>query len=602
MISTRALGTRLYRENRLHVRPLLSLHVYFAILVLALLGPISAWLLTATLHLSGESMIGNVDLLRFVLTPAGLVWVLASGSLAVLLIFLEHAGMMLIAARDDATRARSAWVALWQMARRLPRLLELALIQVSVHLLLAAPFLLLLSGGFVWLLGGYDIYYVIHEQPSELWLFVAWAALMLAAMLAVNGSIYLRWMFALPAMLLEGLSPRAALGRSSALTRGSRLHIAGHALSVAVLVALLPLLLSMIFDLVGGWSLGLLPERYALIIPVMTALILSHAVLAIVAGFIAVSANSLLILELYQRRVGRAHLPDEAVAAPAHTGLRVWGVEALVVLLAVGQSAYAVQIFDAREDVAVSAHRGSSMKAPENTLAAIAQAIEDGADYVELDVRQTADGQLVLLHDRDLLRVANVPLDIWNVTFEEIRNLDVGGWFAPEFSGERVPTLEQAVALLRGRAQLYLEIKTSARTPDLTGNVVRELQRLDFVDQTLVAALDFEVLREARAMQPGLRTSLLVHTAIGQPETLPVDAVALRDALVTEDRLRRLRRHDRQVHVWTVNDRRQAARLMDLGVDNIITDRPDMVVELRAERAALSDAERLLLRLRNWVW
>ena len=186
MISTRHLGARLYREIRLHLRPLLSLHVYFAILVVALLAPVTGWLLTATLYLSGESMIGNEDLLRFVVTPAGLVWLLVSGSLGVLLIFLQHAGMMLIAARDDASRATSAWIALWQMARRLPVLLELALLQVGVHLLLAG-------------------------------------------MLVVNGWMYVRWMFALPAMLVTRIVGAISRSRCSGLrSAGVRLARFAH--------------------------------------------------------------------------------------------------------------------------------------------------------------------------------------------------------------------------------------------------------------------------------------------------------------------------------------------------------------------------------------
>src|SRR5262249_22055869 len=93
--------------------------------------------------------------------------------------------------------------------------------------------------------------------------------------------------------------------------------------------------------------------------------------------------------------------------------------------------------------VRVTAHRGHARAAPENTLSAIRKAIESGADYVEMDVQQTADGVVVLLHDRDLKRVAGVSRRLDELSYDEVRKLDVGSWFDPAFAGERVPTLEQ---------------------------------------------------------------------------------------------------------------------------------------------------------------
>ena len=79
----------------------------------------------------------------------------------------------------------------------------------------------------------------------------------------------------------------------------------------------------------------------------------------------------------------------------------------------------------------ITAHRGSSMAAPENTLAAIARAIEDGADYAEIDVQETADGTVVVIHDTDLKRITGLAEKIWDVTYDEVRELDFGSWFSP---------------------------------------------------------------------------------------------------------------------------------------------------------------------------
>ena len=97
--------------------------------------------------------------------------------------------------------------------------------------------------------------------------------------------------------------------------------------------------------------------------------------------------------------------------------------------------------------VEVTAHRGSSSSAPENTLSAIRQAIADQADYAEIDVQETLDGVIVVLHDSDLMRVTGKKLNIWETTFAKARKLDAGSWFSPEFAGEKIPTLEEAIGL-----------------------------------------------------------------------------------------------------------------------------------------------------------
>lgn len=601
MITAPHLGRDILADIRRHRRALLAFHVYFVLLGLSTLTPASAWLLAAMLNLSGHTMVGNEDLLAFVVTPFGLTWLILSGTFAAVFIFLHHAGMMLVTTRDGHNHYCTATSALWRVAHQLPRLLRLAGLQVAAHLLVAAPFLLVLFVTYQWLLGGYDIYYVINEHPPAFWQFLAVSLAVIGGLLIANGSLYLRWVFALPCLLLQAQRPLTALRTSGQLSKGLRLGIASKILSIAALVAFFPVLLSAGFEYLGTGVLRLLPERYNLLIPIMALLMVTYVLSALVLAFFGVSANSLAILKLYQRcQPGRCMLPPDP--EPPRTCLLAWSGETVLIFLALGQIFYAINAFETRDEVMISAHRGSSLLAPENTHAAIERAIVDGADFIELDVRETADGVLILLHDRDLLRVAGDRRNIWEVNFAELRTMDVGSWFSPAYRGQTVPTLSEAINQLRGRAQLYLETKTSPHSPNLVHNTLRTLIEHDFVDHTIIAALSPQVLLEAQRLAPGIRTSLLVHSAIGTVEGQPFDALALRDALVTPSRLNRVRRQGHELHVWTVNDRRAMARFIDMGVDNIITDSPEILAELLAERAALSDAERLLIRMRNWVW
>ncbi|MEX0622875.1 MAG: glycerophosphodiester phosphodiesterase family protein, partial [Saccharospirillum sp.] len=601
MVTNRHLFRHALASLRYHRRPLLAFHVYFTILAFSLLSPVSGWLLSVLVNLADASLISNVDLARFLISPAGLLWILVSGTLAIVAVFLQHAGMMLIVSHGRDNRFHTSASALWRVAHRLPRLLRLAGIQVFVQLLVAAPFLLIIILSFNTLLTDYDLYYVITEKPPAYWGFLAIMGAMFAIMAVVNGSLYLRWVLALPILLLEELPPRQALKRSAQLSRGARLNIAALLLTAGGGVALLPVILALVFEGMAKGLLAILPEFYSLLIPVMILLIIIYAVLAVAAGFIGVSLNSLVILKLYQRGQGR-HVGLPPDPEPRQVGVLAWGIELIVVLLALIQVGFVFNSWNTPEDIAITAHRGSSLKAPDNSLAAIEYAIDDGADYVELDVRQTADGHLVLLHDKDLLRVAGDPRDVWNVTLAEIQAMDAGSWFSPAFEGTRIPTLVEAIDLMRGRANLYLEVKASPQSPGLVRKVIETLEQEDMIDQTLFAALEPAVLRQAQLLAPELRTSLLVHSVIGSIDGQPFDVLALRDALISPARISNVRQQHQEIHVWTVNDRRSMSRMIDQGVDNIITDRPELLAELLAERAELSEPERLLLRLRNWMW
>jgi glycerophosphoryl diester phosphodiesterase len=580
---------------------MLVFHVYFIVLTFCLISPVSGWLLSILINTSDVSLISNVDLVRFVMTPAGMLWVLVSGTLTVMAIFLQHAGMMLIVSHGQDNRLHTAASALWRIAHRLPRLLKLAGIQVVAQFLVASPFILIIATAFNVLLGNYDIYYVITEQPPAYWGFLGVVLIAFVMMAVANGSLYLRWALALPILLLEEISPRQALKRSAELSKGERLSIATLVISAGAVVALLPVLLAVVFDVLGKGVLAVLPEFYGVLIPVMLLLILVYAVLAVAVGFIGVSVNSLVILKLYLRSQGRyVSLPPDP--EPRKVGVLASGIEVIVIILALIQVGYVVNSWSAPENISITAHRGSSLKAPDNSIAAIQFAIEDGADYIELDVRETADGRLVLLHDKDFLRVANDPRDVWDLTLAEIRELEKNSGFNPDIEGSRIPTLEQAIQLIQGRAKLYLEIKSSPRSPHLVDRVVKTLRKENMIDQSLLAALEPEVLHKAQRLAPGLRTSLLVHSVIGSIDGQPFDAIALRDALINPARISNIRRQNQEIHVWTVNDRQTMSRMIDRGVDNIITDRPELLAELLAERAELSDPERLMLRLRHWMW
>lgn len=225
-----------------------------------------------------------------------------------------------------------------------------------------------------------------------------------------------------------------------------------------------------------------------------------------------------------------------------------------------------------RPKVTITAHRGASTQAPENTLSAIRLAMAQGVDACEVDVQATADGVLVLLHDRSLLRVAGDPRPIWGLTYAEVQRLDVGSWFSPRFAGEPIPRLEQVLELARGRIALNLELKFTGPDQRLAERAADLVRAAGMVDSCLLTSESLPGLRPAQAL--GLPIGWVVESDLGDPATLDLNALSLHARLATPALVGACRRAGVETHVWTVNQGAEMRRLMELGVTAIITDVP----------------------------
>jgi glycerophosphoryl diester phosphodiesterase len=228
----------------------------------------------------------------------------------------------------------------------------------------------------------------------------------------------------------------------------------------------------------------------------------------------------------------------------------------------------------------VIAHRGASAAAPENTLAAVELALEHGADRVEVDVRRTADGALVLLHDATPRRTTDVGPEragdhVDSFSLAALRRLDAGSWFDVRFSGQRVPVLGELLELVRGRAGVHLELKDPARHPGVERQVLAALGRDDDV---VVQSFDHASVRRLHALAPEVPVALLVeerpHAHLLR--TAAGFAAEVNPALtaVGADVVAALREHGLRTSVWTVNAAADLRRVAALGVDGIITDEP----------------------------
>lgn len=262
-------------------------------------------------------------------------------------------------------------------------------------------------------------------------------------------------------------------------------------------------------------------------------------------------------------------------------------VMTVLAALAVAAAPAAVPASAAPAAVVNVAHRGASAYAPENTIEAFRLAARQGADMFELDVQQTEDDELILMHDTTLARTTNAesvfpgraPWRVADFTLEEIRELDAGSWFGPAFAGEPVPTLEEALEEMRGTGLgLLLEIKAPHLYPGIEERTARELRR-SWRGEVAVQSFDWDSMRTFHRVMPGVPVGLLGTPPAGELPELArfADQINPPHGDVTAAYVRAVHRHRMKVLTWTVDDPAVMRRMITHRVDGIITNRPDVL-------------------------
>lgn len=235
------------------------------------------------------------------------------------------------------------------------------------------------------------------------------------------------------------------------------------------------------------------------------------------------------------------------------------------------------------------AHRGAAALAPENTMAAFAMAVELGADAIELDLHVSRDGELVVIHDTTLDRTTDGEGPVHARSLQELKQLDAGRWFGESFAGQRIPTLDEVLDRFSGKVPLALEIKAgSAFFSGIEERVVAVLREHRVVSRVAVASFDHHALLRLKELEPCLRTGALL---VGRPVSMSAvagpskaDAMALEFSLVTKTEIDACRAAGLQLVVWVVNEPAQMRHFIDLGIDGIITDSPDLLRQVLSEQ------------------
>jgi glycerophosphoryl diester phosphodiesterase len=588
---------RAYGDSWSRRRVFVLVYLTLRVVTFAILAPMLGLLVNIAVSVSDQTALTDMDIAGFLLTPGGFVAAMAVISL---LLVIESLGFALMAAiwraggHDGYDTARMALVTVLARMRSLILFAGLFVLRV---LALVLPFVL--AGLLVvwWLIGDYDINYYLANRPPE----AIQAAALIGVLLLVLALTLLQrltgWALALHLVVFGGDSPLAAFSKSAAKMDGKRGQFAGQVLIwLAIRMGLLALVGS-----VAAMVLNLLPMNLdtalRTVLTVTLAVSALWTLISLVVSALALGALTRIVDGIFDRDARLAPVHDRAgmgfrrrMAFAAMVGLGLVG-------FGFWSGARLLDGISTEDNVTIIAHRGAAGSRPENTLASVRKALEDRADWVEIDVQETADGQVVVVHDSDFMKLSGVDLKIWEATMADLAEIDIGGWFDPLYSDQRTPLLRDVLALAKGKARVLIELKYYGHDDQLEARVAQIVEELGMEDEIATMSLKYPMVERMRGLRPEWRTGVLAATAVGDPAGLTGDFVAVSAGQASPWLARSLEAAGKDLYVWTVNDPLDMSKMISMGASGLITDEPALARQVLDFRAGLSSAERLALWL-----
>lgn len=580
--------------------------VAYKIIALIVLTPLVGILFRVLVAMSGRSILADQDILFFFLGPAGWVCFVVVGGLWLGIVALEQAALMgILCAAADGRRLGVLPALRFALATARPVILVTARL-LAFTLLTVLPFLAVIGLIYVTLLGQHDINFYLKEKPPVFWVALGLASVAVAALGALLLRLVTGWFFALPVVLFENVGAANALRTSRDRASGHRwtllCWILGWGLATIVLSALASSLVVFVGRLLVPHAIGSL----WLLITAIGATLILWAGVNLIVNLLSTTTFATILFNLYREHGSRGSMDLSRLRVGESTGsgaglpvtparLIAVGIVSVVVAVAVG--GVAISTIHLEDSTEVMAHRGSSAKAPENTMAAIKLAIEDGTDWVEIDVQETVDGEVVVFHDSDFMRLAGRALNIWDASMADLENIDIGSWFAPKFKDERVPTLGQVLDECKGKIGVNIELKHYGHDKQLEQRVAEIVEAHGMASDIVIMSLKLDSVEKIKSIRPDWKVGLLMSVSAGDRKNLDLDFFAVNAGFVSRRFIRSAHGMDREVYVWTVNDAATMSAMMSRGVDSLITDKPALARSVIELRAKLSAPERLLLEL-----
>ncbi len=582
-------------------KDLFVIYIAFSLVSALLLAPMVGITIQAIVSLSGQAALSDTEIATFLLSPIGAIAGIFIATLGLTIAFLTYAAL-LVGSHAYYHHSHAHLTGIFRaITRRGPQLVRLCLRFTFAILLVALPFAGLIAADYLYFISENDINYYLAEKPPEFIIAMIIAAVLLITMGLLLIKMATSWFYTLPLVLFASISSKSAKKRSTVISRGQKKHIG---LWLALWFFGTPLAITLFsapFNLTAEWLIPQLADRLPMLALTLGGTLAITSSISFIIGFISICMLAHQNLQMFEKCGLDTTVPvhfgaDQKFHVPLKEKYAFF--TALAALFVCGIVCYQWISNHHQEDkVLIIAHRGSSMDAPENTLAAIQMAVDAGSDFIEIDVQETADGVVVVFHDSDYKRLANKKLNIWDAQSRDLPSIEIGSWFDPKFSAQTTPTLKQVFDICRGKSGVLIELKYYGHDVALEQKVIDIVEDEKMTDQIMIMSLHYKGMQKVRKLRPDWKIGLLSTVSLGDITKLDVDFLGLNSRAATPNLVKKAHANNIEIFVWTVNSPLDISAMASRGVDGLITDTPTTAQEVLKQRAELEPNQRLLLEL-----
>ncbi|RXJ11493.1 glycerophosphodiester phosphodiesterase [Bacillus albus] len=575
----------------------LTFQLAYKLLAAIVFIPLFGIIFNKLLYFGGYANATNDELLAFLKTPYGILAIVILSILALFLIFTEFAVLIIIsyfAHKRQKVRLRPI---LYKTVTYLPSLFTYCLPGFVLYAVVLLPLLSM----------GYKSALIPEIQipnfiTGELFK-TTMGQVGYYTFFAVVAYLNLRWIFVLPIIVLEQKPFRTAARKSANLVKESFFKVLFFLVVFFISVGI-------VFLLCVGIYLLCLWGVYEFTNPEGTFALLAESTISVfltstlyLFSFIMTPFYIMALTRLYLQKVPVEDvLLEEGLdysktkADKCFFQKHRWkfiGVYIVGIITAGMVVAFIVTfITNTYKEPIIMAHRGYISKGVENTKEAVQGAIDAKADYAEIDVLQTKDGELAVIHDLKLKRLANANVHVSDLTMDELRQLTLS---QDGFSGQ-ISTLDEIIKLAKGKIKLNIEVKLHGGEKDFVNKVLKAIKDNEFEKQCVIQTLHYPLIKEFKRANSDIKVGYILYASRANLKNVKADFYVAEEYMLNKKLVKEARKLNKPIYVWTVNDMESLKGYYKLNVDGIITDYPEdaretikMLKEQEAEESDLFD-------------
>ncbi|HDR7776554.1 TPA: glycerophosphodiester phosphodiesterase [Bacillus tropicus] len=575
----------------------LTFQLAYKLLAAIVFVPLFGIIFNKLLYFGGYANATNDELLAFLKTPYGILAIVILSLLALFLIFTEFAVLIIISYFAHKRQKVKLRPILYKTVTYLPTLFTYCLPGFILYAVVLLPLLNM----------GYETALIPQIQipnfiTGELFK-TTMGQVGYYTFFAVVAYLNLRWIFVLPIVVLEQKPFRVAARKSATLVKESFFKVLFFLVGFFISIGIVYVIFLGIY-LLCLWGV------YEFTNPKGTFALLAESTISVfltstlyLCSFIVTPFYIMAITRLYLQKVPVEDvLLEEGLdysktkADKCFFQKHRWkfiGVYIVGIITAGMVVAFIVTfISNSYKEPIIMAHRGYISKGVENTKEAIQGAIDAKADYAEIDVLQTKDGELAVIHDLKLKRLANANVHVSDLTMDELRQLTLS---QDGFSGQ-ISTLDEIIKLAKGKIKLNIEVKLHGGEKDFVNKVLKAIKDNEFEKQCVIQTLHYPLIKEFKRANPDIKVGYILYASRANLKNVKADFYVAEEYMLNKKLVKEARKLNKPIYVWTVNDMESLQGYYKLNVDGIITDYPEsaretikMLKEQEAEESDLFD-------------